>query len=201
METEEIMQRLERLRPFWRERGEGVVGGLTVSGGEPSLQAEGLKELLMAARERGIHTAVDTNGGVGDEAGRAALDEADLLLLDVKQIREDKHRELTGQSNVVALETARWREERGKPMWLRYVLVPEWSSDEGDVTAWAKELSGLKMVERVEILPFHQMGEAKYEALGREYWLKGWPVPSEEMKQRTKGIMQKYFGSEKVVLK
>ena len=201
MTTEEIIDRLERLRLYWLVEEGRIGGGLTVSGGEPSLQAEGLRELLIAAKEAGIHTAVDTNGGIGDEVSRAALDEADLLLLDIKQIREEKHQELTGQSNRVVLETAKWRESRGKPMWLRYVLVPEWTDREEDGEEWARELSELKMVERVEILPFHQMGEGKYEGLGREYKLKGWPVPSVEAKEKTRAIMAKYFGEERVILK
>jgi pyruvate formate lyase activating enzyme len=127
------------------------------------------------------------------------LEHTDLLLLDVKHINDDWHRKLTGQSNKNTLELAAYREESGKRMWLRYVLVPGWSDQDEFVEEWARHFSSYKTVDRVEIIPFHQLGMHKWELMNVEYPLKETPTPSLELKEKVRQTFEKYFKN--VVLK
>ena len=127
------------------------------------------------------------------------LEHTDLLLLDVKHINDDWHHKLTGLSNKTTLNLAAYRESTGKRMWLRYVLVPGWTDQEEYIEQWGQHFADYKTVEKVEIIPFHQLGMHKWELLGVAYPLKDTPVPSPELKARTKAIFDKYF--EHVIVK
>ncbi|WP_369414046.1 hypothetical protein [Desertivirga xinjiangensis] len=127
------------------------------------------------------------------------MEHTDLLLLDVKHIDDKWHRELTGQSNKNTLALAEYRESTGKRMWLRYVLVPGWSDQLEFIEQWAQRFAEYKTVDRVEIIPFHQLGMHKWQLMNLEYPLKDTNSPSEESKQVTKAIFEKYFNN--VILK
>lgn len=114
-----IVEQAESLKPFFGKRG-----GVTFSGGEPTVQAKALLPLFRRLHEKGLHICVDTNGGIWNSDVEALLKETDLVLLDVKEIRSAQHEHITGRPNTQTLATAAWLEENGRPFWLRYVLVP-----------------------------------------------------------------------------
>jgi pyruvate formate lyase activating enzyme len=188
MQTEEILELLEKEKPYF-----GKKGGITVSGGEPLLQRHGLYDLFSKAKEAGFHTTLDTNGTLIDDAAKKLLEVTDLVLLDVKHIDPTWHRKVTGGSNETVLRVAAHREQTNKPMWLRYVLVPGWTDHEEFLHQWGKHFESYKSVERVEILPYHTFGEYKYKELGREYALKGLLPPTHEGVQKAENIFKKYF--------
>ena len=120
-------------------------------------------------------------------------DLTDLVLLDVKHIDDGWHRRLTGASNVNTLKMAEYREQSGKPMWLRYVLVPGWSDQPEFLEAWAKHFANYKTVERVEILPYHTLGVYKYENLDRKYELNNVQPPTHNQIEKAKNIFSQYL--------
>ena len=155
-------------------------GGFTLSGGEALMQDRFAVKLFAAARGMGIHTALDTNGFYGDRLSDAELDTIDLVLLDIKGWDPDRHRRLTGMDIGPTLEFARRLAARSKPVWLRFVLVPGWSDHPDEVAGVARFAGGLGNVERVDVLPFHQMGRFKWRQLGLEYQLGDVTPPSAE---------------------
>lgn len=171
----------------------GKKGGVTFSGGEPTLQAPALVPLFKRLKEQGIHICVDTNGSLWNESVEELLGLTDLVLLDVKEFNDARHRQLTGRGNGQTLRTAQWLEENGKPFWLRYVLVPGHSAFEEDIRALGGHFKGYKMVQRVEILPYHTLGVHKYEAMGKEYLLKGVKENTPEQLEAAKALFAEYF--------
>ena len=117
----------------------------------------------------------------------------DLVLLDVKQINPARHESLTGRSNGQTLKTAKWLEEHGKPFWLRYVLVPGISDFEEDIRSLGEHFKEFKMLQRVEILPYHTLGKHKYESLGWEYQLEHIPTNTPEQLDKAKRLFDEYF--------
>ncbi|MGN0814526.1 MAG: pyruvate formate-lyase-activating protein [Candidatus Coproplasma sp.] len=170
-------------------------GGVTVSGGEPTLQAEFVCELFKILKQNGVHTALDTSGITYSRENKARLDElleyTDLVLLDIKHIDEEKHVKLTGHSNKNVLEFARYLSQIDKPVWIRHVLVPQITDDEESLYRLKDFLRTLKNVEKVEVLPYHTMGEVKYEKLGMQYPLKGVEPPEREKVLKAKEILCK----------
>jgi pyruvate formate lyase activating enzyme len=146
-------------------------GGFTLSGGEALMQHRFAVKLFAAARSMGIHTALDTNGAYGDRLTDTELCLIDLVLLDLKAWDPGRHRRLTGMDIAPTLEFARRLASLRKPAWLRFVLVPGLTDDPGEIAAIAEFAAGLGVVERVDVLPFHQMGRFKWKALGLEYAL------------------------------
>ena len=134
-------------------------GGFTLSGGEPLMQHRFAMKLFAGIKEMGIHTALDTNGFFGAKLTDAELDHVDLVLLDLKGWDDAKHIALTGMSNAPTLEFARRLAERRRPVWVRYVLVPGLTDDTEDIAHIARFTASLGNVERVDVLPFHQMGK------------------------------------------
>jgi len=159
-------------------------GGFTLSGGEALMQDRFAVKLFAAAREMGIHTALDTNGYLGERLSDAELDVIDLVLLDIKGWDPERHRRLTGMEIGPTLDFARRLGARGKPVWLRFVLVPDLTDDPKDVESIAGFVAGLGNVERVDVLPFHQMGRFKWKQLGLEYKLGDVEPPSAEAVER-----------------
>jgi pyruvate formate lyase activating enzyme len=155
-------------------------GGFTLSGGEALMQHRFAVKLLGAARAMGIHTALDTNGYYGDRLSDAELEVADLVLLDLKGWDPERHRRLTGMEIGPTLEFARRLAARRRPVWLRFVLVPDWTDDPDDVEEIAGFAAELNNVERVDVLPFHQMGRFKWRSLGLRYDLDDVQPPSAE---------------------
>jgi pyruvate formate lyase activating enzyme len=155
-------------------------GGLTVSGGEPLMQRLFVMKLLAGARSMGIHTAIETNGFLGEELTEQDLDQLDLVLLGIKTWDPARHKELTGRDNAPTLALARRLAARRLPVWVRFVLVPGLTDDAGDMAEIARFAASLGNVERVEVLPFHQMGRFKWHELGIRYALEDVQPPTPE---------------------
>ncbi len=188
--AEEAFQKAYRYKNYWKNNG-----GITVSGGEPLLQIDFLIDLFRRAKEKKIHTTVDTSGNPFEKTPEflekfdRLLEVTDLFMLDIKEIEDDLHKKLTGQTNSNILEMAEYLSEKGKAMWIRHVLVPGLTDDEGGLRKLRTFIDGLKTVERVEVLPYHTLGEFKWEKINVAYPLKGVPVPSEEEVEFAKDIL------------
>jgi pyruvate formate lyase activating enzyme len=163
-------------------------GGFTLSGGEPLMQHRFAAKLFAAAKGMGIHTALDTNGFYGDKLSDAELETIDLVLLDIKAWDPARHRHLTGMDVAPTLDFARRLAARRRSMWLRYVLVPGLTDDPADVESIAAFAAELGNVERVDVLPFHQMGRYKWHKLGLKYTLEDLDPPANDLVERTVAI-------------
>jgi pyruvate formate lyase activating enzyme len=155
-------------------------GGLTISGGEPLMQHRFLLKLFAAAQRLGVHTALDTNGCLGSRLTDEDLGSIDLVMLGVKAFSPELHKRITGLDNQPVHEFARRLAARHRPMWIRYVLVPGWSDDIAEVQRVADFAAELGNVERVDVLPFHQLGRFKWERLGMDYKLRDIEPPPRE---------------------
>ena len=187
-EVEEIVKMAVSQKPFFGKRG-----GITFSGGEPTMQAKELLPLYARLKEEEINICIDTNGGGWNSDIEELLRQTDLVLLDCKQFNDDRHKALTGRSNEQTLKTAKWLEDNGKPFWLRYVLVPGISDFEEDIRALGEHFKDYKMIQRVEILPYHTLGAHKYETLGQEYALKDVKTNTPEQLDRAEALFKEYF--------
>ena len=187
-EVEEIVKMAVSQKPFFGKRG-----GITFSGGEPTMQAKELLPLYARLKEEEIHICIDTNGGGWNNDIEELLRQTDLVLLDCKQFNDARHKELTGRSNEQTLKTAQWLEDNGKPFWLRYVLVPGISDFEEDIRALGEHFKDYKMLQRVEILPYHTLGIHKYETMGQEYKLKDTKTNTPEQLDRAMALFNEYF--------
>ena len=161
-------------------------GGFTLSGGEPLMQDRFAVRLFAAAKEMGIHTALDTNGHLGERLTDEELERIDLVLLDIKTWGELRHLHLTGKEIGPTLDFARRLAARKRPVWLRYVLAPGLSDDDEDIAQLAKFVAALGNVERVDVLPFHQMGRYKWENLKLDYKLADVEPPTAEAVERAR---------------
>jgi pyruvate formate lyase activating enzyme len=153
-------------------------GGLTVSGGEPLMQHRFLLKLFAAAKQLGVHTALDTNGSLGERLSDEDLNRIDLVMLGLKAITPDLHRRLTGTETEPVHAFARRLANLRRPAWVRFVVVPGWTDDLDEVGRMADFAAELGNVERVEVLPFHQLGRFKWERLGMQYQLQDAEPPS-----------------------
>ena len=184
---EETMKEISKVKGFIK------TGGITVSGGEPLMQPEFILELFRLCKNENIHTAIDTSGYFLNDKIKEVLELTDLVLLDIKHIDPVKYKSLTSVELKPTLDFMDYLSKINKPVWVRYVLVPGYTDDEKDLRAWAKYVSNFKNVERVDILPFHQMASYKWEGLGRTYELQDTPAPSKEEIEKAEEIF-KYFG-------
>ena len=183
VDSSEVVRQMLSYRSFIRS------GGITISGGEPLLQAAFAKDILAQARSTGIHGAIDTAGSVPLEQSRDVLESADLVLLDIKSIDEKQSWRLTGRGNRDTLETLDYLEQIGKPVWIRHVLLPGWTLDEKLLERLAYHIAPYRCIEQVELLPFHKMGEFKWRELGYHYTLLGTPEPTESEVAMARSIM------------
>lgn len=167
-------------------------GGVTVSGGEPMLQPDFIIELFKLCKQEGIHTAVDTSGYLLNDKIKEVLKYTDLVLLDIKHIRPEKYETLTARPLEPTLRFIEYLKKINKPVWLRYVLVPNFTNDEQDMHDWAQYVSQFRNVERVDILPFHQMGIHKWEQIGNDYKLKDVLPPTKEEIEQAERIFKEY---------
>ncbi|MED5017528.1 pyruvate formate-lyase-activating protein [Paenibacillus chibensis] len=187
MTVEEVLDEIEPYLNYYRSSG----GGLTVSGGEPTLQSHFVAELFKEVKNRwNLHTTLDSNGFNEAERIHQLLEVTDLVLLDIKHIDDEKHIKLTGKSNERTLRTAEWLSEHGRSMWIRHVYVPGIHDQEEDLINLGRFIGTLRGVEKFEILPYHQMGIYKWEALGKDYPLEGVPSPTEEEVQRAYRLIE-----------
>jgi pyruvate formate lyase activating enzyme len=165
-------------------------GGVTISGGEPMVQSAFAGEILKGAKAMGLHTAIDTSGFLGKHVSDEFLADVDLVLLDIKAFSETTYREVTGVALQPTLDFARRLAAMGKPVWLRYVLVPGLTDHFDEIeqlAAFAKELGN---VERVDVLPFHKLGEYKWKECGQPYKLENTEPPSREVTDRARAVFR-----------
>lgn len=187
----ELLDKACRYRSYWKSEG-----GITVSGGEPLLQIDFLLELFREAKQRGIHTTLDTSGNpfTTEEPFYSKWLElmkyTDLILFDIKHIDEEQHRILTGQTNKNILDMAKHLSDLEKPVWIRHVLVPERNDKDEYLHQLADFIHSLKNVERVEVLPYHTLGVFKWEQLGIDYPLEGIHPPSAERVRNAEEILR-----------
>ncbi|MCI5639487.1 MAG: pyruvate formate-lyase-activating protein [Lachnospiraceae bacterium] len=187
---EELLKKAWRCHTYW-----GKDGGITVSGGEPLLQIDFLIELFTLAKEKGIHTTLDTSGNPFTKQEpfyskwKKLMEVTDLVMLDIKHINEEVHKKLTGCTGKNIKEMAREMSDMGQPMWIRHVLVPGDNSQDKYLIEMKEFIDSLKTVERVEILPYHTLGVFKWEKLGIPYPLEGVPTPTEEEVKHAKEIL------------
>lgn len=146
-------------------------GGFTLSGGEPLMQDRFATRLFAEAKKLGVHTAVDTNGFLGSRLSDDELENIDLVLLCIKSLDPERFLQLTGKHMEPALEFAARLARLQRPIWLRYVLLPGWTDSEDDLKKMADYLAKLGNCERVDMMPFHQMGRYKWEKLNLDYKL------------------------------
>ena len=179
----------EELRKY-RHGLKTMSGGFTLSGGEPLMQDRFAVKLLTAAQAMGIHTAVETNGFLGTRLSDEELEKIDLVLLGIKTWGLEKHRRLTGKDIEPTLKFARRLATRRRPIWVRFVLVPGLTDDSDDLREMAQFIASLGVVERVEVLPFHQLGRFKWRALGLEYTLENTKSPPPDLIEMACGIFR-----------
>lgn len=182
---EELLAEVVRYKSFIAK------GGVTVTGGEPLLQAEFVREFFLLCKEEGIHTALDTSGAIATKTVFDALDITDLVLLDIKSIDAVQHKELTGVKMNNTLKCLDYLEENRIPTWIRHVIVPGWTDNDELLKRLADFLAPYKCVEKVELLPYHDMGTRKYEQLGMDYPLKDTAPLSEERLKNARAIFEK----------
>ena len=180
MSAGEVLAKALRYREYW-----GETGGITVSGGEPLLQLDFLIELFERTKAKGVNTCLDTAAGPFTREPtwlarfRRLMDATDLVLLDLKHIDAAVHRDLTGTDNANVLDAAKYLSEIGKSVWIRHVLVPGVTDDADALTRLGAFIRTLGNVRKVEVLPYHTLGVAKWKALGLNYSLEGVKPPSE----------------------
>lgn len=181
-----------RYRNYWRNNG-----GLTISGGEPLLQLDFVSEVFRLAHAKGIHTALDTSGQpfAPDNADWMArfdrlLENTSLVILDLKEIDEEKHKALTGHGNANILAMAQYVAQKGVPLWIRHVLVPGLTDDADGLRKLDVFIRTLPTVRRVEVLPYHTLGLFKWQNLGIPYPLDGVRVPTEDEVRQAEELLQ-----------
>ena len=155
-------------------------GGVTLSGGEPLSQPNFVKSIFAGCKQMGLHTALDTSGYPGRRADDTLLELTDLVLLDIKQIKPNKYKVLTGVTLQATLDFAQRLSDLNKPVWLRYVLVPGYTNQTDDLAELADFIKPMNNIERIEVLPFHNMGCYKWKELGLDYKLEHTPEPNIE---------------------
>ncbi|MEI7025036.1 pyruvate formate-lyase-activating protein [Paenibacillus sp. y28] len=191
--VEDIIAELEPYLPYYERSG----GGITVTGGEPTLQAPFIAQLFHEIKSRfGLHTTIDSSGFCDPEHAKALLDVTDLVLLDLKQMNRSKHEALTSQPNDRILRFARYLSERGQKLWIRHVLVPGITDSYEDLHALGRFIGGLNGVDKIELLPYHRMGVYKWQQLNKTYPLEGVPTPSEREVERAQRIIMEAVQAE-----
>lgn len=177
MTIEQVMNEILPYKGFLK-----IAGGVTISGGEPLVQHEFVGEIFRRCKKEGLHTALDTQGYLGDHVSDEWLECVDLVMLDIKSIDPEVHVRLTAQKLENTLHFAERMKRLNKPMWIRYVVLPGYTDNLEDaekLADYVKELGSV--VERVEILPFHKLGEHKWHELGMKYELDDTQPPSHEV--------------------
>ena len=182
----DVVQDILRYRHFIRR------GGVTLSGGEPLMQPDFCASILEGCRENGLHTALDTSGGVPLLACRKAVDAADMLLLDIKAADDALFRRITGRGMDNTLEILNRCENTMKPVWIRHVLVPGLTLEREQLHRLGRLLKPYRCIERVELLPFHKLGEYKWESLQLGYTLGDTQPPEPEQVEEARFLLQGY---------
>lgn len=186
----EVLQKALKYKSYW-----GGKGGITVSGGEPMLQMQFVTELFTEAKKKGVNTCLDTSGVAFNPDDTAEtdklLDVTDLVMLDIKHIDDEKHKELTGHSNKNILAFARYLDSKKIPVWIRHVVVPGITFDEKYLELLGEFIGTLSNVGKIETLPYHSLAIPKYDKLGIDYPLRDTPNATKEQAARAKEIIEK----------
>lgn len=190
-DTDAIVKEALRYKGYWGEKG-----GITVSGGEPTMQLDFLIELLKKFKEHNVNTAVDTCGATFNPSDKAVVDKfillnkyVDLYLLDIKHIDPIEHKKLTGKDNTNILAFAKFLSDNNKKMWIRHVIVPTINLIDEYLIKTKEFIDTLNGVEKIEILPYHTMGKVKYDNLGLKYSLEGIEAPTKEEIKHAKELL------------
>ena len=195
MSVNEIIAQYEGVKEF-------CSGGITVTGGEPLCQIDFITELFKKAREKNIHTALDTSGLLFNKNDTTKIDEllkyTSLVLLDIKHIDDDEHKKLTGHSNKNILEFAKYLSDIKKPMWVRHVVVPNITYKEEYLTKLGEFLAALSNIVALDVLPYHDMAIPKYENLGIDYPLKGIPPLTKDQAIDARTTILKAYKAKKI---
>jgi pyruvate formate lyase activating enzyme len=172
----DVLDQIENASRFLRR----AKGGVTISGGEPLVQPKFIASIFRGSKELNLHTALDTTGFLGNKLSDTVLGDIDLVLLDIKSYDPETYRRVCGVDLQPTLDFARRLESMGRTMWIRFVLVPGLTDDPANVNGLADFVASLKMVERVEVAPFHKMGEFKWKELRMPYQLADTLSPTAE---------------------
>ena len=185
--ADELLDKIEKYKPYIIRSG----GGVTVSGGEPLLQPKFLITLFKELKNRNIPTAIDTSGMVDlTDDIKELLNLTDLVLLDIKHINDEKSKDLVGSSNKKELEFARYLSDANIPVWIRQVIIPDITDNEEDLLELKKFIDSLQNVQKIELIPYHELGKFKWENLGFEYELQDVPSATSEDIERVKKILE-----------
>lgn len=185
--VEEVMETVEKDRGYYRRSG----GGLTLSGGESLCQPEFARALLQVAKSKGINTAMESMGCAAYEVIDSILPYLDTYLMDIKHTNPDKHKAFTGKSNELMLENARRIATSGKTkLVIRVPVIPTFNDTPEEISMIAQFADKLPGVERIHLLPYHRLGQDKYEGLGREYQLEGILPPENEHMEMLKKVVE-----------
>ena len=190
--VEDVVSRVTKYRNYYGEQG-----GCTVTGGEPLVQIDFVIELFEKLKSLGINTCIDTSGCTFDRTDAQLMAKfdrlmrvTDLVMLDIKHIDEDSHVSLTGKSNVPTLDFARYLSDIGKRTWIRHVLVPTITDDDAMLYRLKQFIDTLSSVDKIEVLPYHTMGQVKYDQLGISYRLAGVPTPTKDRVLNARRILR-----------
>lgn len=188
--VDEVFQEVMKYKNYIKD------GGVTLTGGEPLLQIDFAIELFKKLKQAGLHTCIDTSGITFHKDNPTVLAKykelilyTDLFLLDIKHVDREKHILLTKAGNERPRDFEAFLDVNKKPVWIRYVLVPGYSDDEIDLKRLRAYLDTLNNIERIEVLPYHTLGEMKYEAMNLKYPLEGVQPPSKESIENAKKII------------
>lgn len=189
---EEVLQEFNKNRSFYSK------GGITVTGGEPLLQVDFVAELFKKAKEQNIHTCIDTSGVTYNPDNAAymkklqeVMEYTDLVMLDIKHIDPESHKNLTGKDNKNILLFAKYLESKNIPLWIRHVVVEGYTDKKEDLIELGEFIGSLKNLKALDVIPYHSMGESKYKELGIKYPLEGLsPLTTEKAVQAKKLILE-----------
>lgn len=183
MTADYILEQYDRNKAFY-----GNGGGITTTGGEPLLQIDFLIELYEKAKEKGIHTCLDTSGIVFQPDNKPLLEKfdrlmkvTDLIMLDIKHIDPELHKKVAAQPNDGILAFAKYTEEKGVDLWIRHVVVPGLTDDDEYLFKLGYFIGGLKNLKALDALPYHTMGKVKYDKLNYDYPLKDTPAMEKDV--------------------
>lgn len=186
MTVDALMTEISKYRSYMKFTG----GGVTITGGEPLMQRDFVSEVLRRCQALGIHTTLDTSGFASQSVAAAVLAHVDLAMLCIKAYDEETHARLTGVPREPSLRFAEYLQSIDKPTWIRFVLVPGITDSAANVEGLARFLAPMRNIEKIEILPFHKMGEFKWERLGLSYELKDTPSPTAAQVQQVADVFR-----------
>ncbi len=181
--ADEILSEYDKCKEF-------ITGGITATGGEPLMQKDFLHDLFKKAKQKGIHTCIDTSGAGFSIEKKADFDNlmsvTDLVMLDIKHINKAEHKRLTGLDNSSIIDFAHYVADSGIEIWIRHVVVPNITDREEDWYKIGQLASGLKTLKAIDVLPYHDMAKTKYKSLGMEYPLADTPPLDKSVAKKAK---------------